>query len=411
MSINIQHIIQQESIEILMQLVISPNRDFTAGIEALSRGIDHTTGLIIAPLTLLDMAQQADMQQALDELLFRKSLEAFKPIHENHPELLLFINLSDAFIAQALTDSFICNNVEAVGVSSGSIVFDINPQTEDAMVHALNFIEQYRKLGFYICIDDIGVGYHNLDKVIYLNPDMIKVNIAQGRKLENIQYRSSLTRFMKLIADQLGILLVAKGIEDEEDVQLTLQNGAQFMQGFYISKPVNLAQHSLDEIIARYREAMNHRGQDSGVDLELTRSITARVISITRDIRHTIGSGDPGQMRSDSEAFFDLYPFIENIWFLDRNGRQLDKTFINIKKHTVKSSPMFQVYNEGSDFSSKEIYRQLTDTILDVWVTRPYRSVLTNNVVIGCSMYAQEGVEDTILCVNFNYQGIADLIR
>jgi len=411
MTVSISQIIDSGSIETLMQLIISPNTDFTAGVEALSRGVDTTDGSMISPQILFEQAREEGLLIELEKTLIQKAMEAFKPIHEEKKELLLFLNLSDEFLEYALSNPFLSETADCVGLESSSIVFDINPLSEAAMEYARSFVERYRALGFYMCIDDIGVDYHNMDKVLYLSPDMIKINIAAVRMLSNVPYQTGLIRYMKYMSDQMGILIVAKGIEDEADVQMTLDNGTQFMQGYFISKPVNLAHHSLSEIIERYREVMKAHYRETGDILETTRAITSRIISITKDIRYAIGTTCLSEMQQNSEGFFELYPFIENIWNLDKYGKQLNHTFINTQKYAVKSSPMFQIYNEGSDFSSKEIYRQLTDTILDVWVTRPYRSVLTNNLCVGCSVYAQEGSEDTILCVNFNYSGILEFVN
>ena len=64
---------------------------------------------------------------------------------------------------------------------------------------------------------------------------------------------------------------------------------------------------------------------------------------------------------------------------------------------------MFQIYSEGSDFSGKELYRQLVDTGLDAWVTKPYKSILTNALCMGCSMYMKTETDEVILCLNLNY--------
>ncbi len=62
-------------------------------------------------------------------------------------------------------------------------------------------------------------------------------------------------------------------------------------------------------------------------------------------------------------------------------------------------------------FTSKELYRQLTDTILDVWVTKPYKSILTNNMCVGGSTYIENLNKDYILCMNVNYDLLVDHMK
>lgn len=85
-----------------------------------------------------------------------------------------------------------------------------------------------------MCIDDIGSDYNNIDKLLYLSPDIVKIDFRALRKLENKTYAENMIKTLKFITETLGIIVVAKGIEDEEDVSFALKNGAQFMQGYYI---------------------------------------------------------------------------------------------------------------------------------------------------------------------------------
>ncbi len=108
---------------------------------------------------------------------------------------------------------------------------------------------------------------------------------------------------------------------------------------------------------------------------------------------------------------FESYPFIENTWLLDAKGHQVYDSFINHQDFNVKNSPIFHIYKNGSDFTSKELYRQLTDTILDVWVTKPYKSILTNNMCVGGSTYIENLNKDYILCMNVNYDLLVDHMK
>ena len=411
MSISAKQIIERESVEILMQLVISPNTDYACGIEALARGMDYEDGSVIPPTVLFKKAKDENLIIELEKLLVRKSLEVFQSIYRDNPHMLLFINLTDIFMDKCLTDDFLVTITEEYGIAFKNIVYDINQFLPEYLETGRLFIEKYRPKGFLMCIDDIGVNYNNVDKILYLNPDMIKVNIAAVRKMENAFYRNNMMKFLKLIADQLGILLVAKGIEINEDVQTTIENGTQFMQGYFISKPVKLESSLLNEIITQYRTVMLEYYRGGNEEIETNRKIITRAITLGVSVRDAIVQTGLDVVRSDPGKFLSKYPLVENIWVLNKEGIQQDGTIINTSKYNIRSSPIFQIYNAGADFSSRELYRQLMDTILDVWVTRPYRSILTNNLCIGCSVFLDVEKQDTVVCVNINYDELLHAVN
>ncbi len=402
LAVKLEDIIQSESVECLPQLVISPNSDYAAGVEALARGINPADGKIIPPGELFAMAKEGNMELALEKLLVKKAVEAFKPLWESNPQLLLFINLSEIFMEFSINDPFIANVVRQYGINRGNVIFDLmhSPMEKIEIVSA--FVEKYRTKGFFMCLDDIGLTYDNLDRVLYLAPDMIKVNVAAVRRMNNDNYRVNFVKCLRYISDLQGLLVVAKGLETEDDIRISLENGAQFMQGFYIAPPAKLQDESINEVISRYRQTMEGYFQSREDEVETNRLIIAKAIRLVKGIRSLIEGKNLLAVAKMGEAVFAPCAFVENIWFLNMRGRQLGNTLINMDKYQVRNAHLLQVYSEGSDFSSKELFRQLTDASLDSWVTKPYRSVLTNNICVGCSMYVKLGADKLVLCANVN---------
>lgn len=399
----IANIIKQRSVEIQMQVVLSPNTDIAAGVEALARGKSLHNDSYISPYELMSQARDAGLGIELEELLIDKSIETFSNISKEEPELLLFVNISHDYLARATETDYVYKCADKHSVSCDRIVFDLLPFDESYYEIAQAFIDHHKEKGFYICMDDIGVNYSNLDKILYLNPDIIKVNRYKFQDLKNSDYKKHMPLFLKSITNHLGIMIVEKGIESEHEFEASIKSGAQFVQGFYVSEPVVLHKDSLNRIIDAFREKVQKLSLNESNEKETTREITSRMINIMKEVISTITEVNESLMISHMNMIFDAYPFIENIWLLDLHGSQIFDSFINYKDFNVKNSPIFQIYKDGSDFSEKELYRQLMDTILDVWVTKPYKSILTNNVCVGGSTYVENLGKDYILCMNVNY--------
>ncbi len=83
MEYSISEIIKERSIDILMQTVLSPNKDIAAGIEGLVRGKSIHDGSIIPPYELMTQARKQGLGLELEELMIEKSIETFVPIYKN----------------------------------------------------------------------------------------------------------------------------------------------------------------------------------------------------------------------------------------------------------------------------------------------------------------------------------------
>lgn len=399
---DLMEIIEAQSIEILMQLVISPNSDYAAGIEALSRGIHRTTGETILPLKLIHMAKKHGLLRELEILMFNKSLESFKPLFDADNSLLLFINVDPDFIEMCIDTYWIDELVESYHIPKSNIIFDIQTLEFGRLALAKEFVDQHKARGFYIAIDDLGSEYSNLDRIIFLSPDLVKVNIKSLRQLHNQDYVEKMLKVLKPLSESLGIVIVAKAIETESDLEYAMEAGAQYLQGYYISKPLDLTPASLTDITKRYAQKLDEHAKVEVQRLELTRNMTARAYGIIKAIKAQLDLDFTFGNVSDYAHLFLQHPMVENIWILSDKGIQVGPTHINHQRYNTKNIHLFQIYNNGSDFSAKELFTQLYDTILDVWVTQPVQSVLTNNLCIGCSTRLDHHENAAVLGININ---------
>ena len=125
MELSIKALIQDKRIETLMQLIVSPNKDFVSGVEALARGVHPETGELISPALLFAMAKEAGQLIALERVMLEKAFETFKPLYETQKELLLFINMSPEFIERCLEEPIIETLVLESEIPARNIFFDI----------------------------------------------------------------------------------------------------------------------------------------------------------------------------------------------------------------------------------------------------------------------------------------------
>lgn len=401
--ISILDIIKNESIHMLMQIVLSPHEDFAVGFEALARGIDPNTGESIPPNVLFEQAKKYGLCIELDKICVKKALMEFAHIYQHNKNALLFINIECSFIEYLNESGYLISWADHYEIPYENIVIDLSNFDVQSIRVVEAFIKKYRSLGFYMSIDDIGKDYFNLDKLILINPDIIKINYLLLNRIESSQYRKYLPRFLSSIAHEMGMVVVAKGVETTEDFREAIKTGAQFVQGYYLSKPSKLSADAIDRIIKEFKEREQIKQYFEEKEEDSKRNTLAKIIHFMDKIKEEIDGFYIGSEGENFRQIFKEYGFVENCFILNKEGIQVSDAYINKENFDARNLSIFNITKKNMDFSSKELYISLTNTILDVWITKPFHSLLTNNVCIGVSKYIvdSEG-EQYILCLNIN---------
>lgn len=104
--------------------------------------------------------------------------------------------------------------------------------------HTQNIIQEYRRRGFQIALDDFSTGYSGLARLADLRPDIIKLDRALIQDCDRDRVRLAIVASMVALGVQVGIKVVAEGVERRGEMQALRDAGVRFMQGFYFARPV-----------------------------------------------------------------------------------------------------------------------------------------------------------------------------
>jgi EAL domain-containing protein (putative c-di-GMP-specific phosphodiesterase class I) len=115
--------------------------------------------------------------------------------------------------------------------------FTENEQVSDER-HILSIIEEYRRHGFKIALDDFATGYSGLSRLANLRPDIIKLDRALVKDCDTDKMRLAIVASMVSLGTEVGIKVVAEGVERSEKVDALRVVGVRFMQGFYFARPI-----------------------------------------------------------------------------------------------------------------------------------------------------------------------------
>lgn len=206
------------------------------GYEALVRGpAGEGAGDVLAKLT--------------DELLYRFDQAARVMAIETAGRLFAdpAARLSINFMPNAVYEPRACIQqslaaAARVSFPPGNLNFEFteNERMRDP-AHVENIVGAYRQLGFSTAIDDFGAGYAGLGLLARLQTDLIKLDMELVRDIQLSPAKQIVVAGIVAIARQLGIEVIAEGVEKADELSVLRATGIRLFQGYYFAKPALMA--------------------------------------------------------------------------------------------------------------------------------------------------------------------------
>jgi EAL domain-containing protein (putative c-di-GMP-specific phosphodiesterase class I) len=130
------------------------------------------------------------------------------------------------------------NTASKVGFPIERLIFEI---TEGEKIHdsahLASIAEDYRRRGFKMALDDFGAGYSQLNLLGGLPIDILKLDMELTRNVDRRRTAQIIVRHLVHLAADLGIVVVAEGIETFEEYETLRELGIRLMQGYLFAKP------------------------------------------------------------------------------------------------------------------------------------------------------------------------------
>jgi len=97
--------------------------------------------------------------------------------------------------------------------------------------------ELCRRTGARLVVDDFGAGYSNLERVVDLEPEVIKLDLVLTREIQNHKPKQVVVRHMVNMCKDLGARVVAEGVETLDELKCVRDLGVDFAQGYLLAYP------------------------------------------------------------------------------------------------------------------------------------------------------------------------------
>jgi len=199
------------------------------GYEALLRSDEP---LMKTPAAILDAAERLGRLHQLGRAVRAKVAAA-----ADAAELagaMLFVNLHSA----DLNDEELYSVDAPLSKIAARVVLEV---TERASLYGVKdvaaCVAKLKTLGFQIAIDDLGAGYAGLTSFVQLEPKIAKLDMSLVRSVNTDSRRQAIIRSMKSLCDELGMSVIAEGVETSEERDTLMELGCDLLQGYLFATP------------------------------------------------------------------------------------------------------------------------------------------------------------------------------
>lgn len=211
------------------------------GVEALLRWNQEEFGAI-SPAEFIPIAEETGLIIPISEWVIRQACEDAKRLHllGFHP-LRVSVNISGLHFNQ---DDFV-KNVSSIVQNTNVNPHCLELELTESMImpnasEAINKLVKLKQLGIKLSIDDFGTGYSSLSYLHRFPIDILKIDQSFIKKLNIYKEDASIVRAIITMAHRLNLDVVAEGVEGKKQYKFLKDEGCNYVQGYYITKPLPL---------------------------------------------------------------------------------------------------------------------------------------------------------------------------
>lgn len=214
----------------------------SCGVEALARWV-RSTGERVAPSVFIPIAERTGMIESLGAWVLHSACEtAYRWCKRDTTPRTLSVNLSVLQINRRLL-AVIDECLNQTGFPADQLELEV---TESAVISdtksAIRGLQQCKDLGIHIALDDFGTGYASLDQLSRLPIDRLKLDQSLIHRMAMDKRSAIIVRSILALAEDLGIDVVAEGVETELQLKMLTDLGCPRAQGYLLARPMTAQQ-------------------------------------------------------------------------------------------------------------------------------------------------------------------------
>lgn len=285
-----------------------------AGVEALARlrdaqGYLHSAGPLFA-----DPKTPPTALRRLDRQVREQALMRF---HDAPSQWFLSLNISPRWISRLRPEQALpsLKQLERSGIDPKRVVFEIT-ELGGASQRLPGVVARYREAGARIAIDDFGAGYSQLDRVLALQPDILKLDMRLFQEAARGGPSGEVVKALAMMAEKTGCWIIAEGVETDAELDFALECGARYVQGYLFARP-ELAFFENDAFVDRFAQLRDRYVQQKLAERARLMGLRRQLAELFAALKDNLESDLPATLAAPV-----AYPWLLRLYQCDRHGTQ-----------------------------------------------------------------------------------------
>lgn len=239
----LRHAIMREEFELFFQPQVALKSGRVAGMEALLRWHHPQRGLIL-PGAFIPIAETTGSIVPIGEWVFEQACRQIKAWNDlGIAPQTVAINLSGAqFRLASRIDKIATDTLARYDIAPHQVEIEL---TESVLLETTqrhrDVFDRLRKIGVRLAIDDFGTGYSSLDYLRSFKVSRLKIDPSFIADIGANADAAAIVRASIGLAHELGIEVVAEGVETAEQRDFLIATGCDYAQGYYFGRPLSVA--------------------------------------------------------------------------------------------------------------------------------------------------------------------------
>lgn len=271
---DLRHAVERSEFKVLYQPIVELDGGAVSEFEALIRWRHPEKGLV-APSEFIEVAEETGMIVSMGRWILEESCRQIAEWQETAGnQLSVSVNLSAKQLMHPSLTGQIKSILEQAGLSPRQLKLEVTEST--VMEHsdrALSVLNELDELGVLLSTDDFGTGYSSLSYLQRFPFDRLKIDRTFIDKMDCDEKSAAIVKTILMLGENLGLDVVAEGIETESQLEMLRAFGCRRGQGYLFSRPVDEieAERLLSNGLKYFSAAADHSLRRTSQILEVSR--------------------------------------------------------------------------------------------------------------------------------------------
>ena len=230
--------LEDESLELHYQPQADPSTGQITGVEALLRW-QHPLWGHVPPDEFIPLAEHTGLIRPLTRFVIETAVRQCVAWQEAGTPVLMAVNVSMRNLLEPELADTVARLLVQAGLPAALLKLEV---TESAIVaepeRALQALDRLVQLGLSVSVDDFGTGYSSLTRLRSLPVQEVKIDRSFVRDLADREDDMAIVRAVIGLGHDLGLRVVAEGVEDERSWRLLQELGCDLVQGYFLARPM-----------------------------------------------------------------------------------------------------------------------------------------------------------------------------